>query len=133
MPAFNAETVVEALEFTFEPFVRGCHGVIKEPDDRQVAVFLDGIKKVTAEAKADLPADVAADSPAELIDAAENLDPEVVVKLMRDMAETYSGLCSGFPSADQILGLSMRRRQGFYTWLMNEVMNPEAGPGAGKA
>ena len=57
----------------------------------------------------------------------------MVVKLMHDMAETYSALCSGFPSTEEILALPMRRRQGFYTWLMNEVMNPEAGPGAGKA
>jgi hypothetical protein len=133
LPSFDAGTVVEALEFTFEPFVKGCKGVIAEPSDTQIAAFLESIKKITAQAKSALPADVAAGSPAALMDAAEDLDPEQAVKLMHDMARAYAGLCSGFPSAEQILGLSMRRRQGFYMWLMTEVMNPEAVPGAGRA
>ena len=138
MAAFNAETVVEALEFTFaytvgNKTVPGPSGVIEEPSDQMIAVFLSAIKKVTAEANAKLPGEVQADNPAALIDAADQLDAEEVVSLMHDMAEAYAGLCSGFPSAEQILALPIRRRQGFYTWLMNEVMSPEAGPGAGRA
>jgi hypothetical protein len=138
LPAFSAETVAEALDFTFtykvgKKVIPGASGVIAEPNDQQIAAFLKGIKRITREAKAKLPDDAPASTPAELMDAAEDLDPEAVVSLMHDMAETYSALCSGFPSTEEILILPMRRRQGFYVWLQTEVMSPEAGPGAGRA
>jgi hypothetical protein len=136
LPAFSAESVVEALDFTFaykigKKKVPGPEGTIEEPSDKQIAAFLNGIKRITREAQAKLPDDAPASTPAELIDAADNLDPEVLVSLMRDMAETYSALCSGFPSTEDIIALPMRRRQGFYVWLQQEVMSPEAAPGAG--
>lgn len=133
MPAFDAGTVVEALDFTFEPFVKGCRGTIREPSDKQIAEFLQGIKDVVKAIEKDIPGGVAGDDPQALLQAADNLDPEVVVSLMARMAEKYAELCGGFPSAEQILGLPMRRRQGFFMWLQTEVMSPEAGPGAGIA
>ncbi len=132
MPAFDAGTVVEALDFTFEPFVKGCRGTIREPTDKLIAGFLSGIKKVIQEVQADIPS-VAADDPAGLLNALDDLDPEIVVSLMAKMAGQYAKLCSGFPSAEQILELPMRQRQMFFGWLQSEVMTPEAGPGAGKA
>ena len=134
MPAFDAGTVVEALDFTFEPFVRGCKGTIREPSDKQIADFLQGIKDVVKAVEKDMPGGVVAgDDPQALLQAADDLDPELVVSLMAQMAEKYAALCGDFPSAAQILGLPMRRRQGFFMWLQTEVMSPEAGPGAGIA
>ena len=133
MPAFDAGTVVEALDFTFEPFVKGCNGTIREPSDALIAGFLQGIKDVVKSIEKEIPGGVPGDDPAALLQAADDLDPEAVVSLMARMATEYAKLCSGFPSADQILGLPMRRRQAFFMWLQSEVMTPEAGPGAGKA
>jgi hypothetical protein len=138
LPAFSAETVVEALDFTFaykvgDEAVPGPSGVIKEPSDRQIAEFLQGIKDVVKSVEKDIPGGVPGDDPAALLQAADDLDPERVVSLMAAMADKYAALCSGFPSAEQILALPMRRRQGFFLWLQQEVMSPEAGPGAGRA
>ena len=132
MPAFDAGTVVEALDFTFEPFVRGCKGTIREPADKLIAGFLRGVKDITGQVQEHLP-DVKEDDPAGLLDAMDELDPELVVSLMAQMAEVYAKLCGGFPSREQILELPMRHRQMFFTWLQTEVMSPEAGPGAGRA
>ena len=72
-------------------------------------------------------------TPQALLDAMDELDPELVVSLMAQMAQVYADLCSDYPGKDQILGLPMRHRQLFFTWLQSEVMSPEAGPGAGRA
>jgi len=133
MPAFDAGTVAEPLDFTFEPFVKGCHGTIREPSDKQIGKFLSEIKALVAKVDKEVPGGVTGDDPQALIQASENLDPEAVVSLMSSMARVYTDLCSGSPSAEQILGLPIRRRQGFYNWLQSEVMSPEAGPGAGRA
>ena len=132
MPAFDAGTVVEGLDFTFKPFVRGCSGTIKEPTDQQIAAFLRGVKDVTKQVQKEIP-DVPEGDAAALLDAMDELDPELVVSLMAQMAQVYADLCSDYPGKDQILGLPMRHRQLFFTWLQTEVMSPEAGPGAGRA
>jgi hypothetical protein len=131
MPAFNAETVVEGLDFSFEPFVHGCSGTIREPTDQQIADWLTGIKAVVSETQAALPDDVDPSNQAALLDAMDNLSPEIVVTTMQKMATVYAALCSGFPTVEQILALPMRRRNLFFGWVQQEVMSPEAGPGAG--
>ena len=132
MPAFSAESVVEALDYSFLPYT-DAKGTIREPGDRQIATFLTAIKKVIKESEDKLPATVDPASPASVLDALDDLDPEDVVSLMGKMAQLYSDLCSGEPSREQILALPMRVRQQFFAWLQTEVMSPEAGPGAGKA
>ncbi len=131
MPAFSAESVVEALDYSFLPYT-DAKGTIREPTDKQIASFLSGVKKVVTQSELTLP-NVDPDNPASVMEALDDLDPEDVVSLMGKMAGLYADLCSGDPSKAQILALPMRVRQQFYVWLQGEVMSPEAGPGAGKA
>lgn len=132
MPAFSAENVVEPLAWDFAPYVNA-KGTIPEPTDRQIAEFLSGIKRVVkeAEADADLPQNVDATDPAAVLSALDALDPEKTVEAAGKMGAVYAGLCSGTPSAEQIMALPMRVRTIFFSWLQDEVMNPEAVAPAG--
>ena len=130
--AFNAASVVEALEWTFEPFV-SAKGVIKEPNDDQIATYLADMKAIGAEIKAKVPDAPDGNDPVGLMSALEDLDIESVSALTGRMAGIYAALCSGEPSREQILALPPRRRTMFYGWLQQEVMSPEAAPGAGSA
>lgn len=136
MPGFNAGTVVEPLDYTFEPDVKGCKGVIKEPSDRQIADWLSAIKRVTRELQDKIPEGLRNASQSEadvlaLMAAVDDLDPEVVVEFHVNMAGMFSALCSGEPTKEQILALPIRKRTIFYGWLQQEVMAPEAAPGGG--
>jgi hypothetical protein len=128
LPAFSAESVVEALDYSFLPYT-DAKGTIREPTDQQIAKFLAGVKGVVKDAEGKLPSGVDA---ASVMEALDDLDPEDMVSLMGKMAQLYADLCSGDPSKAQILALPMRVRQQFFGWLQTEVMNPEAGPGAGR-
>ena len=132
MPAFSAESVVEALDYSFLPYT-DARGTIREPTDQQIAAFLTGVKKVVKESEDKLPSGVDPADPSSVMAALDDLDPEDMVSLMGKMAALYGDLCSGDPSKAQILALPMRVRQQFFLWLQTEVMSPEAGPGAGKA
>jgi hypothetical protein len=132
MAAFNAGTVVEALDWTFEPFV-AAKGVIREPTDAQVAQYLKDITDLRAEVKAKVP-----DAPddgdlVDLTDAVADLDLDSIAELTGKMAGIVAALCSGEPSRETILALPPRRRVMFYGWLQQEVMSPEAVPGGGNA
>lgn len=132
MAGFKAEGVVEALDYDFRPYVNAS-GTIKEPSDRQIADFLATVKTVIKEAQEEgggLP-DVPGDDPAALLQAMDDLDPEIVTRLMAKMTSAYSALCSGKPTATQIASLPMRIRQVFFNWLQSEVMSPEVVTGAG--
>jgi hypothetical protein len=131
LPAFSAESVVEALDFSFKPYT-DAEGTIREPSDKQIASFLTGIKRVVKESEDKLPKDVDPEDPASVMGALDDLDPEDMVSLMGKMAGLYADLCSGHPTKTQILALPMRVRQQFFQWLQTEVMSPEAGPGAGR-
>jgi hypothetical protein len=138
LAAFSAESVAEELGYTFtykvgDKVIPGPSGVIDEPTDRQIAKFLTGVKKVVKESEDKLPSTADPANPASVTDALDDLNPEDVVSLMGKMAQLYADLCSGSPSKAEILALPMRRRQAFYAWLQQEVMSPEAGPGAGRA
>lgn len=135
MPGFNAATVVEPLDYDFRTTEnpKAPHGVIKEPTDRQLADYLAGIKKLLAKFKGQLPESLLGGdvNPVDLFNAMDDLDPEVVVNFHADMAGLFAELCSGDPSKADILGLPIRVRAIFYAWLQQEVMSPEAAPGAG--
>jgi hypothetical protein len=130
MPGFQAEHIVEPLDYDFRPYVQA-HGTIPEPTDKQIAAFLRGLKEVVDVVQADLPDDVSADDPAAVLKAMDNLDPEKTIEQMGKMADVYAGLCSGTPTAEQISALPMRIRSIFFNWLQSEVMSPEAATPAG--
>lgn len=132
MPSFKADSAVEALDYDFMPYANS-RGVIKEPSDRQIAQFLDDCKRISKEAQDSVPADADTSTPAGMLAALDMLNPEQVVAVLAKMADAYESLCSGTPTAADMLSLPMRVRQLFFVWLQQEVMSPEAGPGAGIA
>ena len=133
LTGFNAATVVEDLDWTFEPYVKGAKGKIAEPNDSQISTFLREFKAIVAEVRAKVPT-VAEDADAvDLMAALDDLDPDTIDELTGQMAGLYAALCSAEPSREQILALPPRRRGMFYGWLQQEVMSPEAAPAAGNA
>lgn len=135
MPAFNAGTVVEPLDYDFrtKDNPNGKYGTVKEPTDRQLAEYLAGVKNLVAQFKGQIPEGLITGNPdvGELMDAVEDLDPEIVVTFHASLAGLFAELCSGEPSREDIIGLPIRIRGMFYTWLQREVMAPEAAPGGG--
>ena len=132
MAAFNAGTVVEGLDWTFEPFVHAS-GTIREPNDEQIAAYLADVKAIGQEVREKVPDAPEGSNPADLMAALENLDLGQVAELTGKMAGIMAALCSGDPSKETILALPPRRRTMFYGWLQAEVMSPEAAPGGGNA
>ena len=128
MPQFDAAGIVEGLECKLKPFA-DFEGVIPEPTDRQIGDFLAGLKKTFAAARESLgglAGDADLTDSEQLMAAVDALDPEKYVQFQEQMAGLHAGLCSGAPSAAQILQVPLRRRQLFYQWLQGEVMSPEA-------
>lgn len=132
MAGFDAGTVVSPLDFTLRPYV-DFNGRVPEPSDDQIAEFLNAAKDIMVAAQKDLNLEVDPRDNVAMLAALEKLDPTVVLTTMKSMAEAYATLCSGKPSVKQLMGLPMRVRIKFFEWLRDEVINPEAGPGAGTA
>jgi hypothetical protein len=132
MAKFDAATVVESLDWTFEPFV-AARGVIREPTDEQIAQYLKDVKAIGQEVREKVPDAPDGSNPADLMAALEDLDLDSVAALTGKMAGIIAALCSGDPSKETILALPPRRRTMFYGWLQAEVMSPEAAPGGGNA
>lgn len=135
MAGFDAAHVVEPLDYTLRPHVDKA-GTIREPTDRQIADYLAGYQRMLKEYREQLPDTlVAGGSPdiSAVLDAAAELDPEIVLKLNADVAALVAALCSGDPSKDDILGLPPRIRGMFLAWVQKEVMSPEAAPGGGSS
>lgn len=136
MAGFNAETVVEPLEYDFRTREnpKGRHGIVREPTDRLIAEYLSGVKELAKKLKGDLPAAITAGGDIDvglMLQSIDDLDPEVVVDFHANMAGLFSKLCSGEPTKEDILAVPIRIRVMFYAWLQREVMSPEAAPGGG--
>lgn len=134
MAGFDANAVVEPLDYTLRPHVDKA-GTIREPNDRQIADYLAGYQQMIRDYRGQLPDELVAGSPdiGAVLDATTELDTEIVLKLNAEVAALVAGLCSNDPSKDDILGLPPRIRGMFCAWVQKEVMSPEAAPGAGKA
>jgi hypothetical protein len=135
MPKFDAGDVVEDLAWDFTRAGVKAKGIVPEPSDAAIGQFLDDLKTLYSDAKAsgldlDLPADA---TPDEMMTAIASVTGEAFVAFMAKLAELFATLCSGQPSTEQLLALPMRVRVKFYGWLQSEVVNPEAGTGAGTA
>ena len=131
MAGFKAESVVEALDYDFNPYVK-VSGTIPEPTDRQIADFFGDMKTLFKEIEADLPTGIDLDSMSSVMEAMDDLDTEVTIKITGKMCVLYAKLCSGTPTEQQIRELPPRIRQIFFNWLQQEVMAPEAVTGAGQ-
>lgn len=125
MAGFQAEGVVEALDWDFNPYVQAS-GRIPEPTDTQIGDFLAGIKAVVKEVESDIPSDIDLTDPTALLTAMNDLDPAKMIEQMGKMCAVYSAACSGTPTVEQIQALPMRVRTIFFNWFQGEVMSPEA-------
>jgi len=132
MGGFNAGALVEALDFDFNPYV-DAKGTITEPTDGQIATFLNDLQATVERIKHRLPDGVDTDDPAEVIAAIDGLDASAITETHQELASVFAALCSGNPSRELLLRVPMRVRSIFYGWLQQEVMSPEAVPGAGNA
>jgi hypothetical protein len=133
MAGFDAGKAVSPLDYTLKPYI-DVAGRLKEPSDRQIADFMDGIKSLFKQAQAaglEGLEDTDSTDPNTLIDALDQLSGDAVVEMFGTMAEMYAALCSGVPSKEQLLQLPLRVRGAFYAWVQDEVINPEAAPAAG--
>lgn len=131
MPSFNAGSLVEALDYTFQPFHQDS-GTVPEPSDKQIGDFLSGLKGLFSEAGglAQL-AEVDQSDPAAMLDALNSLDGEDFVNLMASMCDVFAALCSNKPSAATLKKVPVRPRRLFFEWIQQEVLSPEAAPAAG--
>lgn len=133
MPTFDAGAVVEALDWDFSKAGVKAKGTVPEPSDEAIGKFLDDLKKLYTDAKSmglnvELPDNA---TPDQMMDALASVTGDAYVKLMAAVAGIFAELCSDKPSKDNLLALPMRVRVKFYGWVQTEVVNPEAGPGAG--
>lgn len=131
MAGFDASQVVEALAYTFKPFLNQ-EGVIREPTDQQISDFLAGMKALTLEMRDEIPQLKDTDpEDIDLLGAMESLDPEMTIHMASKLSVVYEALCSGKPSKEDLLRLPPRIRNVFYAWLQKQVMDPEVKTGAG--
>jgi len=130
LSGFNAGNVVDPLDFTLMPFVQ-CEGTIKEPTDAQISTFLASVKTLASDLRKDVPTLPENATQAQLLDAIDSLDPEIMLSMGKKMAVLYAALCSGKPSEEQLLALPPRIRNIFYAWLQEQVMDPEVVSGGG--
>ena len=135
MPGFSAAEIAEPLEFDLRPHLDKA-GVITEPTDRQIATFQKAMRKEQLQGARELGAaqhakDVAEMSPEEFLGVLEKTKLDDTEATLKRQATIYAALCSNDPSAADLLKVPLRVRLGFYRWLLGEVMNPEAGAGAG--
>jgi hypothetical protein len=134
MGSFDAGASVGKLDWTFEPYAKD-KGVLKEPSDEAIGAFIDGLKGVYKSVRESGLAELEKlgdnPTPDEMMGAINMVGGDEFVKLNRQVAELHGALCSGKPGADQIMILPLRVRTQFYTWLRDEVVNPEAESGDG--
>lgn len=140
MAGFDANEVVNPLDWTFEPFVPGAKGRITEPSDAQIDAFTEGMQQLFKGLRQNFSTeDLTAMGQGQITDPAkmlELLDKMSEVKagaVSSDAAALYSRLCSGHPTKTEIMKLPRRIRNIFFEWVSNEVVNPEAGTAAGLA
>lgn len=155
MAAFNAETVVEPMDWDFTKYGGG-KGTIPEPSDIEVERFLkkyqllvtqtlmaaqikaaDQLDGVIEQERAKRPkpdGEQAEDEPAKLLTLQESI--EVMSRIDSDellsspeaaeaLVGLFASICKGSPSKDQILLLPHRIRGAFYGWVMGQLTNPD--------
>ena len=105
----------------------------------QVGEFLASLKNVIAEARKQLEPSKEVDIRVreQVMEAMEDLDPADFVRVADEMAGIHATLCAGPPGTEPVLtkehllAVPLRKRNQFYGWIQQEVLNPEAAPGGG--
>jgi hypothetical protein len=112
---FQAEDVVEKLEWDFRPYV-DASGVAPEPTTEQVLHFAETLRDIL-KAEDDAPVASLSSVLAALSDGDVSGQNEKIVAAFAD-------LCSDQPSAGQIHGLPHRQQQAFLGYIFGQVVNP---------
>jgi hypothetical protein len=132
MPKFDAGQLAESLEFDFRGAGVDAHGTIPEPSDKQIGTYLDEVatafKKIGEVAGL---ANLNTGDPQAMLAALEKIDATQFVAVLDDISKAAAKLCGGTPSLVQIRALPLRVRQHFFRYLQEEIVRPEAAPGAG--
>jgi hypothetical protein len=126
LPKFQAEGIVEALEYDFNPWVP-VKGIIAEPTDDQIIAFTAKGREMAVEAAE--ASDVENPDEATFTDLLNAMRRATDVGKLAEQvdahAQMFADLCGGQPSKTDILGLPFRHRVQFYLWLAKEATNPE--------
>lgn len=134
MARFSAASIAaETLDWDFTDLGVAASGTIPEPSDAKIGDFLDGLKTMYAKAQEAIPHLADDASPEQMLEALSTVTGKQFVDLMAEVAGLFAKLCTQQPSKAQLLALPMRYRVHFYAWINEEVVNPEAGTGAGAA
>ena len=128
MPTFDGSAVVDPMRFRIKP--DDDYRVIPEPSTLQVQAFMNAQATERERLRKEL-ADLPKDEPLEA--TLERLGPEQVKAAVKRNAQMYGDLCSGIPSAQELEALPHRIFAAFAAWVSEEILNPEAGSGAGNA
>jgi hypothetical protein len=145
MPAFNIGSSIEQLDWDFRGIkpdgsafpdwpasLQNAKGTLREPSDKMIGDFLEGMKDLYKESAGIIG--VAEDKdpdPEKMLELLDLVSGDQYVDLMHRLNVLYAALCSGSPSLEQIEALPMRGRSAFFTWVMVEVVRPEAGNAGG--
>jgi hypothetical protein len=141
MASFDASSVVEPLDYDFSGLAEPPHlikgladvrGVIREPTSKQVQAYVNASKREMARQRQEI-GDVDEQDAEAVIAALEKMDDDRTVAAQKRSAEIVSALCSGHPTVAQLMLLPHRVMHLFGEWIANEVLNPEAVTGDGKA
>lgn len=134
MAKFSAASIAaESLDWDFHELGVAANGTIPEPSDKVIGDFLDGLKNLYAKTQETLPNLPEDASTEQMLEALSTVTGKQFVDLMAEVAGLFAKLCGNQPSKAQLLALPMRYRVHFYAWVNAEVVNPEAGTGAGAA
>lgn len=121
MAGFDAGTAVDPLDFDFTAY-GGPKGTIPEPTEKALEGFIKETRKIASEFGSSK--DRESLTPEEMVEEMDRLSSSMPEATSR-LADAAAALCSGVPSAAEILVLPMRVRNAFVGWLMGQF-RPEA-------
>lgn len=112
------------LRYDFKKF-GGTQGIIPDPSDKMIEDFMRGLRDAAKEFGAE-DVDTDAMTPEQLQDLMDDDENLKIEEAQRKIAELLGELTQGSPSAEQLLALPFRVRQGFMRWIQGKLMDPEA-------
>jgi hypothetical protein len=119
--SFNADLVVEALDWDLRPHV-DAHGTIPEPSDDQVrrmnAALRDNLVKVTGD-------DFDPNDKAATLKIFGKLSDAQLREMEDANLEAIGIVTGGMPSIDLIQQLPFRVKREFIKWIIRELNDPE--------
>ena len=131
MAGFNAEKLVERLEYTFGPNVlhenRRVEGITPEPSDEQIAEFHRSIAELARDHRAEQEG-VDTDDRMAVMEWMAAQPVSKSLEMERRTAAIHAQLCSHKPSEAEILAVPPRLRSAWYRWLAGEIHPEGSGP-----